>query len=184
MDEASLVWQQAASMLGLSAYLPSSNNLIVNGSFHLNVLNGGFDWQYAKQPSVSLTLDATEIHDGHRSLAIVFDGPGVSDAGIFQPIVVQPNTTYRFTGYYKNAEIDGAGGPHLSLQDMYAGSTYFMSEELRDGAAWKGVGGQFTTGLDTRVLVLSVRRLPAGSPIRGKLWIDDFRLVEVTGGTP
>jgi hypothetical protein len=25
-------------------------------------------------------------------------------------------------------------------------------------------------------VVLHVRRLPAGSPIRGKLWIDDFHL--------
>jgi hypothetical protein len=184
VDEAVVVWRQAASLLGLSAYLSSSNNLIVNGSFNLDVLNGGFDWQYGKLPSVTLTLDTSETHEGHRSLSIVFDGPGVSDAGIVQPIVVQPNTTYRFTGYYKNAEMDGAGGPHMALQDLYTSTSYFLSEELRDALTWKSVVGEFTTGPDTRVLVFRIQRLPAGSPIRGKLWIDDLRLVEVTEAAP
>jgi hypothetical protein len=184
VDEASVAWRQAASLLGLSAYLPSSNNLIVDGSFALDVLNGGFDWQYGKLPSVTLTLDAAEPHAGHRSLSIAFDGPGVNDAGIVQPIVVQPNTTYRFSGYYKTAEMDGAGGPHMAILDLYTGASYLLSEELRDALAWKSVVGDFTTGPDTRVLVFRVQRLPAGSPIRGKLWIDDLRLVEVTEAAP
>ncbi len=59
VDEARAAWQQIAELWGLSAYLPSSNNLIVNGTFSLNVLNGGFDWQYRKQPNVMLALDPT-----------------------------------------------------------------------------------------------------------------------------
>ena len=111
------MWRQATSLLGLNAYLPSSNNLIVNGDFHLDVLNGGFDWQYRKQSNVSLTLDTSEFHSGPRSLAIGFDGPGVDEAGIFQLVSVEPNTAYDFTGYYKNGEIEGAGAPHFVLQD-------------------------------------------------------------------
>jgi tetratricopeptide (TPR) repeat protein len=177
-DDARRVWRQAAAVLGLSAYLPSSNNLIVNGSFSLPILNGGFDWQYRKQAGVSLTLDSNESHDGHRSLAIAFDGPGVEDAGIFQPVVVQPDTTYEFTSYYKNEPIEGTGGPHFAVQDLYTSQTYFLSEELRDGAFWKSVVGEFTTGPQTNVLVLRVQRIPPGNAIHGKLWIDDFRLVE------
>ena len=41
VDQARLVWQQAAPRFGLSAYLPSGRNLIVNGDFGLDVLNGG-----------------------------------------------------------------------------------------------------------------------------------------------
>jgi hypothetical protein len=178
VDDAHLVWRQAASLLGMSAYLPSSNNLIVNGSFSLPILNGGFDWQYHKLPGVSLTLDSNESHEGHRSLAIGFDGPGVEEAGIYQVIAVQPDTTYEFTGYYKNDALEGAGGPHFALQDVYTSQTYFMSDELKDGAFWKSVVGEFTTGPDTNLLVLRVPRVPAGNSIRGKMWIDDFRLVE------
>ena len=177
-EEATAVWRETASLMGLNSYLPSSNNLIVNGDFSLDVLNGGFDWQYKKQPSVSLILDTTDFHAGHRSLAIAFDGPGIDDAGIFQIIAVRPNTTYQFSGYYRNGEIEGAGGPRFTFQDLYSSNVYYMSNELKYGSSWRSEAGEFTTGPDTRMLALHVTRVPAGAAIRGKLWIDDFRLVE------
>jgi tetratricopeptide (TPR) repeat protein len=176
VDQALLVWQQGASRLGLSSYLPSPSNLIVNGNFSLDVLNGGLDWQYQKQQSVALSLDQSDFHGGRRSLLITFDGPGIVDAGIAQMIPVQPNTVYEFSAYYKNGEIEGAGGPHFTIQDMYDQTVYYDSDELKEVGFWKSVNGEFTTGPECKLLILHVRRLPAGSPIRGKLWIDDFHL--------
>ena len=176
VDQARLVWQQAAPRFGLSGYLPTRNNLIVNGDFSLDVLNGGFDWQYQKQPSVTLTLDPSDFHGGRRSLLIAFDGPGVIDAGIRQFIAVQPDTTYQFSAYYKNGEIEGAGGPHFTIQDAYTQAVLYDSDELKEAGFWKSAGGEFTTADDCKLLVLHIRRLPEGSPIRGKLWVDDFRL--------
>ncbi len=178
VDEARAAWQQIAELWGLSAYLPSSNNLIVNGRFSLNVLNGGFDWQYRKQPNVMLALDPSNFHGGSSSLSIVFDGPGVNDAGIYQLIPAPPNTSYQFSGYFKAGQIEGAGGPRFTIQDLYTNKTYFESDDLKDAEFWKPVNGDFTTGPETKLLVLQVARVPAGSPIRGKLWIDDFQLVQ------
>ena len=177
VDQARLVWQQAAPRFGLSAYVPTGRNLIVNGDFSLDVLNGGFDWQYEKQQSVTLTLDPSDFHGGHRSLLITFDGPGVVDAGIRQFVAVQPNTLYEFSAYYKNGEIEGAGAPHFTLQDVYTRAVLYDSDELKEAGFWKSASGEFTTGPDTKLVILHVRRLPEGSPIRGKLWVDDFRLV-------
>lgn len=176
VDQARLVWQQAAPRFGLSAYVPSGRNLIVNGDFNLDVLNGGFDWQYDKQQSVTLTLDPSDFHSGHRSLLITFDGPGVTDAGIRQFVAVQPNTTYDFSAYYKNGEIEGAGAPHFTIQDVYTREVLYDSDELKEAGFWKSATGEFTTGADTKLVILHIRRLPEGSPIRGKLWVDDFRL--------
>ena len=176
VDQARLVWQQAAPRFALSSYVPTRNNLIVNGDFGLDVLNGGFDWQYQKQPSVTLTLDPSDFHGGHRSLLITFDGPGVTDAGIRQFIPVQPSTLYEFSAYYKNGEIEGAGGPHFTIQDAYTQTVLYDSDELKEAGFWKSATGEFTTADDCKLLVLHIRRLPAGSPIRGKLWVDDFRL--------
>ena len=176
VDQARLAWQQAAPRFGLSSYVPTRNNLIVNGDFSLDVLNGGFDWQYQKQQSVSLTLDPSDFHVVHRSLQSLFDGPGVVDAGIRQFIVVQPSTTYQFSAYYKNGEIEGAGGPHFTIQDAYTQAVLYDSDELKEAGFWKSATGEFTTADDCRLLVLHLRRLPEGSPIRGKLWVDDFRL--------
>jgi tetratricopeptide (TPR) repeat protein len=178
VDQAALVWRQAAARFGLSAYLPSPINLIVNGNFGLDVLNGGFDWQYQKQQSVALSLDQSDFHGGRRSLSIAFDGPGVVDAGIAQMIPVQPSTAYVFSAYYKNGEIQGAGGAHFMIEDMYDQTVYYDSDELKEAGFWKSVNGEFTTGPECKLLILHVRRLPAGSPIRGKLWIDDFHLAK------
>ncbi len=108
-------------------------------TFNLNVLNAGFDWQYQKQSGVGLTLDPNDFHAGRRSLLITFDGPGITDAGIYQFVAVQPNTTYDFTAYYKNGEIEGAGGPHFTIQDMYTQAVYYESDELKDAGFWKSV---------------------------------------------
>ncbi len=177
VEEARSAWQQAAPLTGLSAYLPSSANLMVNGDFSLDVLNGGFDWNYEQQPAVTLSLDPTEFHSGHRSLLISFDGSGVSDASIFQAIPVQPNATYEFTAYYKTDTIEGAGGPRYAVLDYYNGKKYFESEELKNTEFWKSTTGTFMTASDTKLLAVRIERDPPGSPIRGKLWVDDVQLV-------
>jgi tetratricopeptide (TPR) repeat protein len=177
VDEAVTAWQQTIPQFKLSSYLASSQNLVVNPRFSLDLLNGGFDWQYSKQGGVTLTLDPSDFHAGRRSLLVAFDGPGISDAGIYQLVAVQPNTTYDFSAYYKNGDLmEGAGGPHLTIQDMYTQAVYYDSDELKDSGFWKSVDGEFTTPPDCKLVVLHVRRIPEGSPIRGKLWVDDFRL--------
>jgi hypothetical protein len=59
---------------------------------------------------------------------------------------------------------------------MYSQAVYYESDELKDAGFWKSVTSEFTTGPDCKLVMLHIRRLPAGSPIRGKLWIDDFRI--------
>jgi tetratricopeptide (TPR) repeat protein len=176
VELAVLAWQQTASRFGYSSYLPSPENLVINGNFNLSLLNAGFDWQYKKQSSVTLTMDPSDYHAGRRSLQISFDGPGIVDAGIFQFVAVEPNTTYNFSGYYKSGEMAGAGGPHFTIQDMYSQAIYFESEELKDAGFWKSVTGEFTTASDCKLIVLHIRRLPLGSPMRGKLWVNDFHI--------
>ncbi len=193
VDQAVLVWQQSADRFGLSAYLSSPANLIVNSQLSLPLLNAGFDWQYQKQHGVNLTLQPLNPKDPHspRSLMITFDGPGIHDAGIYQYVPVEPNTTYEFSAHYRNgAELEGAGGPHFTVQDMYSQVVYYESDvlkatdevqpsdDVKDLQSRKSVDGEFTTSSDCKLVVVHIRRLPEGSPIRGKLWVDDFRLMK------
>jgi len=128
---------------------------------------------------VSLALDPTEIHSSSRSLRITLDGPGIEDAGIVQLVPVEPRTTYEFSGAYKAEGMDGAGAMEFGINDAYKDTPLFMSEDLSDAYFWKQVGGNFTTGPDTSLIILRVARVPSGSPIRGKLWIDGLRMVRV-----
>jgi len=176
--QASLVWQQASKIADIAAYQPSAENLLVNGDFSLDILNGGFDWVHQAVPGVSVALDAGETHSSSRSLRFVLDGAGVSDAGISQFVNVEPNRRYDFTALYKARDMDGAGAMQFAIHDAYRSTPLFLSEDLRDADFWKNAGGTFTTPADTHLIIVHVIRVPAGRPIRGKLWIDGLRLVE------
>jgi hypothetical protein len=179
VGQATTVWQQAATLSGLAAYQPSSENLLINGDFSMEVLNGGFDWLHQNTFGVALALDPNEAHSSSRSLRITFDGPGISDAGIRQLVPVEANTSYEFSGFYKAQDMDGAGGPKFAIQDLYRETEFYMSDDLRDSDFWRKADGTFTTGPDTHLLVLRIARVPAGSPIRGKLWIDGLQLTRL-----
>jgi hypothetical protein len=175
--QAARVWQEAAGIASLQAYEPSSANLLVNGDFSLDMLNGGFDWVHEKIDGVSLALDPSEAHSSSRSLRITFEGPGTRDAGISQVVAVEPNTSYEFSAFYKAEGMEGAGAMQFAIQDAYKETSFLMSEDLRDADFWKKTGGAFTTGPDTELVMVRIVRMPPGSPIRGKLWIDGLQLV-------
>jgi tetratricopeptide (TPR) repeat protein len=175
-DAAMSAWEQTAGILGLSGYLPTEDNLVVNGDFSLDILNGGFDWTYVNRTGVKPLLDASDFRQGHRSLSLTFEGPGINDAGIQQLIPVRGATTYEFSAYYKSADFEGAGGPQIVLRDAYTGAPLFASDPLNDADFWKEAHSKVTTPDSTTLLVLAIERFPAGSPIRGKLWLGDFEL--------
>lgn len=183
VDQASTVWKQAAPLCGLTAYLPTSDNLLVNGDFNLDVLNGGFDWTYRRSRDAALALDPRQHQSGRRSLRFIFDTHGIEDAGIRQLVPVQPNTAYRFSGYFKAEDLAGVGGPRFLIQDAYSQEILFASDDLANVDFWKQVNGTFSTGPATKLLVVRVQRNPPGSPIKGKLWIDGIRLVRGDGKT-
>jgi len=175
-DAAIAGWEHAAPSLGLTAYLPNDDNLIINGDFSHDVLNGGFDWTYAGRLGVKPLLDSSNVFEGRRSLSITFEGPGINDAGIQHLISVQPRTPYDFSAYFKAADFEGAGGVQIVLRDVYTGVPLYTSDPLKDADFWKEVHARIVTPPSTTLLVLSIERSPAGSPIRGKLWLDDFQL--------
>lgn len=176
--QARKVWNETIQLNGLSSYLTGQDNRVVNPSFDAALLNGGFDWRYRRHANVELALDPSDFHAGRRSLMVSFDGPGISDAGIFQLMPLEAETTYEFSAFFKSDNMDGAGGPRLVIQDAYSGTTYFQSDDLKNSEVWRAISGRFQTESTTQLAVLRLIRVPQDSPIRGKLWVDNFRLVE------
>jgi len=171
--------QQAAGINhSLQAYLPSRENLVVNGGFEENVLNGGFDWWYQSNSHVALAIDTSEFSGGTRSLSITFDGLNPGDVGISQFIPVKPNTDYEFTAEYRAEELDTASGPRFSISDPYTGVSYLLSDDILGTNTWRREQAQFHTDPNAKLVLLKIVREPAAPLIRGKLWIDDFRLAE------
>src|ERR1700733_6523403 len=177
--EAQTAWQQLAGVNpSLQPYLPSRENLIINGGFEENLLNGGFDWWYQTNPHSSLVIDTSEFHAGTRSLSVTFDGQSVSEVGISQFVPVKPNTNYEFAAEFRTEELDTASGPRFAIADAYSDASYVLTDDVMGTNPWRPQTAQFQTGPNTKLLLLRIVRQPAAPLIRGKLWIDDLRLVE------
>jgi hypothetical protein len=100
-DQARIAWQRAPFLI---ERLSPSSNLIVNGQFSQDVLNGRLNWNYQLQQGVTLTLDPTQFHSGQRSLrsrltARAFVMPVSIRLGPSSPI------EYEFGMFYKSGEI-------------------------------------------------------------------------------
>ena len=62
VNAAETAWQQAAGVdRSLQNYLSSHQNLVVNGGFEENILNGGFDWWYQPNAHAALSIDTSEF---------------------------------------------------------------------------------------------------------------------------
>jgi tetratricopeptide (TPR) repeat protein len=172
-------WQQMAGVnRSLQPYLPSRENLVVNGGFEETVLNGGFDWWYESKPHAALAIDTSVFFTGTRSLSVTFDGHDPGDAGILQFVPVKANTNYEFSAEYKTEDIDSASGPRFAIGDAYTNTSYVLTDDLLGTNPWRAQHARFQTGPNTSLVLLKITRQPAGPLIRGKLWIDDLKLVE------
>jgi tetratricopeptide (TPR) repeat protein len=176
---AKTAWQQLVKADGsLQPYQPSRENLIINGGFEENLLNGGFDWWYRSGPHAALAIDTSEFHSGTRSLSVTFDGYSVPEVGLIQFIPVNPNTTYEFSAQSRTEDIESASGPRFAIADAYTRAPYILTDDTLNTTPWRLQQGRFQTGPNTSLLLLKIVREPAAPLIRGKLWIDDLRLVE------
>jgi hypothetical protein len=179
VDTAMAGWQQLAQVdQEIQPYLASRDNLIVNGGFEENLLNGGFDWWYESNPHAALAIDSEQFYAGTRSLSVTFDGRNAPDAGIAQLIPVKPDTDYEFSAESRTQDIDSASGPRFSITDAYTSGSYVLTDDLLGTNPWHKQQARFRTGPTTHLLLLKVVRQPAVPLIRGKLWIDDVRLVQ------
>jgi len=177
---AKTAWQQLVKAEGsLQPYQPSRENLIINGGFEENLLNGGFDWWYQSTPHAALAIDTSEFHSGTRSLSVTFDGHSVPEVGIIQFIPVEPNTIYEFSAQCRTEDIESASGPRFAVADAYTKVSYVLTDDTLNTTPWRLQQARFRTGPNTNLLWVKIVRDPAPPLIRGKLWIDDVRLVEI-----
>ena len=157
-------------------YMPSDNNLIVNGQFAEDLLNAGFDWRYQQIPHVKVTIDEGR-HDGQRSVAVAFDGDSVNQTGIYQLVAMEPDTRYEFSAWVRTDNLLSVAGPRLAIQDAYGTDTFFRTDSLSGTTPWKELTAEFTTPHDASLGALRIA-VPGTTHVGGTLWITDLRLTK------
>lgn len=181
VNAAKSAWQQLAKVdPSLEPYLPSQRNLVVNGGFEENLLNGGFDWWFQSYSHAELNIDTNEFRTGTRSLSVTFDGQSVPGPQLVQFIPVKPNTSYEFSAESRTQDIDTASGPRFAIVDAYTNASYVLTDDTLGSTPWRIQEARFQTGPNTSLVMLKIVRDPPEPLIRGKMWIDDVMLTEIT----
>jgi tetratricopeptide (TPR) repeat protein len=168
--------QMAVANPELRAYVPSSDDEIVNGGFELDLLNGGLDWRYSAKEGASPIIDPNRAHSGDRSLAVTFDG-APDDSGVFQLVPVHGNTRYQFSGFMMAEDLETVSPPRFSVLGLRANKPYLLTDGVTDSTGWQEFQGEFATGAEDDLLLVRVVRVPGQRLIRGRIWVDDVKLV-------
>src|SRR6266699_3754477 len=161
--------------------LVSSSNLVTNGSFDFDILNGGFDWRVMPTEGAAVSLDSAGAFEGARALRITFQGSQNIDYGhVFQYVPVEANKRYRFSGHMRVQGITTDSGPRLQVCDAYnRGNLFVSTENLVGTSGWSEQHAGFTTPADTRLLLVRVVRPVSrklDNQVAGAVWIDGVRL--------
>jgi hypothetical protein len=159
----------------------TASNLVTNGGFERDVLNGGLGWRVVPAEGAVVSLESGDESEGTRALQIAFDGSRNLDYGhVLQYVLVQPNTRYRFSGRMRVQGITSDSGPRFQICDAYDRNSVFVStQNLVGSSAWIDQRAEFTTKADSHLLLLRIVR-PVSSKfdnqISGTVWIDGVRL--------
>lgn len=161
--------------------LVTSSNLVANGSFEHDILNGGLDWRVVPVEGAVVSLDSQDAFEGARALSIEFNGKRNLDYGhVFQYVAVQPNTRYRFSGAVRVKGITTDIGPRFQVFDAFdMGNLFQSTENIVGTSGWSSRQLEFKTKADTRLLVIRVARPPSNKldkQIGGTVWIDQVSL--------
>lgn len=159
-------------------------NILVNGSFETEPVNGGLDWLVMEVPGVTVRTVSSVFYNGGRSLEIRFsDAANISYAHVVQFVPVRPRTRYRFVGYLRAERITSDRGPRFELRDHFDPAALLVSlPEILGSASWSAYSAEFTTGPATSLLAVRLLRAPSEKfprEFRGTVWLDHLSLVPI-----
>jgi len=185
IEQAKHVWQQALALSGWSSSGTPGASLVWDGGFERDFVNGGFGWRQLPIPGAPLEFDTAIAHSGARSLRVTFDGStNIDFAHLRQFVPVEPQTHYRLAAYLRTHEISTNSGLRFWVVDpRRERDLSAFTPNMVDSHPWTLQQMEFTTGPETRMVEIVLRRLPSqkfDNKIRGTVWVDDVSLIAVT----
>ncbi len=143
-------------------------------------------WRVGAPAGARAEHDRMIRKEGRSSLRVSFLGTeDVAFLHVAQAMPVEPERCYRLRGWWRGEHLTTRSGPHLEL--VAYGPTGQLHVRTPDGLGtweWARVELPFRVPLDVRLVELRLRRDPLGasegSPVSGRLWLDELR-VEPSG---
>jgi hypothetical protein len=181
--EARRVWDQGTATMNLPPLLQPRSTVVWDPSFETDINGSSFSWFYPSiLQGVSIGLDKSQKLSGKQSLRLSFDGK--HDPTLEAPCtqaIVQPGTTYRFSGWIKTNALTSDQGVGFRLRSIGQGAPIVTStQQILGTNPWTVVEQVWTAGPDIRRVQICVVRDSSVDPdarISGTAWIDDVNLL-------
>jgi len=181
--EARRVWDQGTATMNLPPLLQPQGSVVWDPSFESDINGYSFSWKFqAITQGVRTILDNTEKLSGNQSLRLSFDGkhnPNLEAACTLG--IVQPGTTYLFSGWIKTKDITTEQGIGFRI---HSADDYRIpvvdTREIHGTNPWTFLDQTWTAGKGTHRVSICVFRDPSDNPdvrISGNAWVDDVNLV-------
>jgi tetratricopeptide (TPR) repeat protein len=181
-EEAGTVWRQAVEGDASSPPAYTGNSLVYDGGFEKDISGGGFGWQQRDVMGADFDFDTDVKHSGSRSARLIFDGTqNLSYEGLFQYVLVSPNTHYRFQGFIRTDQISTESGMRFEIlnpKDQH--DLDIITPNETGNLPWTLEQVDFATGPRTRLILIRLVRRPSvrlDHDLRGTVWIDDVTIV-------
>jgi ABC-type iron transport system FetAB ATPase subunit len=72
-----------------------------------------------------------------------------------------------------------SSGPRIAIVDaLQRMPDLLLTDDVLDTHPWQEINGVFHVPAETELFAVKITRAPANTRIRGRVWIDDLRLVK------
>ena len=197
--EAQQLWEEALQKAGMApseirpraqnesgAPEAKATNLVWNGSFEREILQGGFDWRFRDVENVQFQPDLKTRMERLRSLRVTFTGSNLSLSDPHQYIPVPAPGNYQLEFYVRTENITTDQTPYLSIRGYPdAAGADMKKNPFPPSSDWIKQWSLFTVHEKCRAIVLSLRRDPSAkfdNQIKGSLWLDGISILPARPG--
>jgi hypothetical protein len=158
-------------------------NLIWNGSFENEPLNGGFDWRSPELSAVKLSIDTTNRMQGLKSMKAAFQSENFSYAFLSQIVPIPEAGSYQLDFCLRSEGLTTDRLPYLSLQGYpEAACAYAAGNFVPSTTEWRKVSIPFSVKPGCKAILLQFQRNQSAkfdNALKGTLWLDGFSLQKI-----
>lgn len=180
-DDARKVWREALTASGKGDEAQREGELIFNGGFEFDPVNGGLDWHIIPTPGVKFDYDTAAPHSGRRALRLKFDGTqNISLQTVWEDVPVESGRRYRFEGFLRTSGITTDSGIRFMIAFPGTSQPPILLDSLTENRDWTGQSVEFSPVAGVHLARIMVDRLPSqrfDNKLAGTAWADDISIV-------
>ena len=191
IEEAHGVWMDALRKAGegltgtpsgskASVTQKQAENLVWNGSFENEILQGGFDWRFPEMEEVEFRIDLSERMEGLKSLKLTFKDANISFAHLSQIVPILKPGKYQLDYFLRTEGLTTDKAPYFFIQG-YPGveAESLRTDPFPASTPWRKAAIVFAAKEGCKAVQLILRRdfsSKFDNQINGSLWLDGISI--------